>query len=156
MLRPVLFRVSLGAWAIRALVLSRSELWFENLALRQQVCALKRERPRPPLDNVDRAFWVALRAFWLGWASRLISVDPDTVANRNRERIRRYWATLSQRNRRPGRPRIDPKIPRRIRLMAQATTKGPSRDAHLYFPVIWNKDEYRAPGLEHFIVSRNA
>jgi len=32
MLRPVLFLVSLGAWAISALVLSRSELLFENLA----------------------------------------------------------------------------------------------------------------------------
>ena len=60
MLRLSLFLVSLGAWAIRALVVSRSELLFENLALRQQVCALKREWPRPPLDNVDRAFWVDL------------------------------------------------------------------------------------------------
>jgi len=78
MLRLVVFLVSLGAWAIRALVLSRSELLFENLALRQQVCALKRERPRSPLDDVDRAFWVALRASWPGWASRLIIVDQDT------------------------------------------------------------------------------
>jgi hypothetical protein len=59
MFRLVLFFVSLGGWAIRAVFLSRSELVAENLALRQQVCALKRERPRPPLDNVDLAFWVA-------------------------------------------------------------------------------------------------
>jgi hypothetical protein len=64
MLRPALFLLSLGAWAIRALFLSHSELLVENLALRQQVCALKRERPRPPLDDLDRAFWVALRAWW--------------------------------------------------------------------------------------------
>ena len=81
MLRPVVFLKSLGAWAIRALVLSGSELLFENLALRHQVCALKRERPR-----------------------RLIIVEPDTVAKWHRERFRRHWAKLSQRNRRPGRP----------------------------------------------------
>ena len=52
MLRLVLFLVSLAAWTIRALFLSQSELLAENLALRQQVCALKRERPRPPLDDV--------------------------------------------------------------------------------------------------------
>jgi hypothetical protein len=74
MLRLVLFLVSLAAWTIKALCLSRSELLAENLALRQQVYALKRERPRPPLDDVDSAFWVALRAFWPGWASRLIIV----------------------------------------------------------------------------------
>ena len=119
MLRPVVFLVSLGAWAIRALFLSRSELLAENLALRQQVCALKRERPRPPLDDVDRAFWVALRASWPGWASRLVIVDPDTVAKWHRERFRRHWAKISQRERRTGRPRIDTEIQRLIRLMAQ-------------------------------------
>jgi hypothetical protein len=93
MLRPVLFLVSLAAWAIRALFLSRSELLAENPALRQQVCALKRDRPRPPLDDVDHAFWVALRAFWPGWASRLIIVDPDTVAKWARER---FWGPLGE------------------------------------------------------------
>jgi hypothetical protein len=119
MLRPVLFLLSLGAWAIRALFLSHSELLVENLALRQQVCALKRERPRPPLDDLDRAFWVALRAWWRGWANFLVIVDPDTVAKWHRERFRRYWAKLSQRNHRPGRPRIDAEIRRLIREMAQ-------------------------------------
>ncbi len=45
MLRPVIFLISLAAWAIRALFISRSELLAENVALRQQVCALKRDRP---------------------------------------------------------------------------------------------------------------
>jgi hypothetical protein len=88
MLRAVFFRVSIGAWAIRALIPSLSELLFENLVLRQQVRAIKRERPRTPLDDGDRAFSVALRASWPGWASRLIIVDPDTVAKWDRER---FW-----------------------------------------------------------------
>ena len=48
--------------AFRAISVFRSELLAENLGLPQQVCALKRKRPRPPLDDVDRAFRVALRA----------------------------------------------------------------------------------------------
>jgi hypothetical protein len=78
----------------------------ENLALRQQVTALKKERPRPPLEDVDRAFWVALRQSWPAWASRLVIVKADTVARWNRDRFRRYWAKIS-RHRQPGRPRVD-------------------------------------------------
>ncbi len=111
--------MTLNVRALRAIFLCRSELLVENLALRQQICALKRERPRPPLDDVDRAFWVALRASWPGWASRLLIVGPDTVAKWHRERFRRHWAKISQRSRRPGRPRIDGEIQRLIRLMAQ-------------------------------------
>jgi len=117
MVRALMFLVSLGARAIRALLMSRSELLIENLALRQQVLALKRERPRPVLDNVDRAFWVALRASWPGWASRLIIVDPDTVTRWDRDWFRRHWARLS-RQRRPGRPRIDREIRDLIHRMA--------------------------------------
>ena len=106
------------ARAIRALFLTRSDLLIENLALRQQILALKRERPRPALDDLDRAFWVALRDSWPEWASRLIIVDPETVTRWNRERFRRHWARISRR-RRPGRPRIEREIRDLIRLMAR-------------------------------------
>ncbi len=119
MFRLLVFLVSLGVRAIRAICRSRAELVIENLALRQQVTALKKERPRPALDDADRAFWVVLRTLWPGWASRLVMVDADTVAKWNRERFRRHWARLSQQNRRPGRPRIDAEIRRLIRIMAQ-------------------------------------
>ncbi len=59
MFRCLVFLVSLAARTIRALFLSRADLLVENLALRQQVAALKRKRPRPLLNDVDRAFWVA-------------------------------------------------------------------------------------------------
>ena len=62
MLRPLVFLVTLAIRALRAIFCSREELLIENLALRQQVATLKKERPRPVLDDVDRAFWVALRA----------------------------------------------------------------------------------------------
>ncbi len=106
MFRLLIFLVSLGARAIRAICRRRADLVIENLALRQQVAVLKRERPRPPLEDTDRAFWVVLRRSWPPWVSRLLIVNADTVAKWNRERFRRYWAKISQR-RYPGRPRVD-------------------------------------------------
>ena len=130
MFRCLVFLVSLAARTIRALFLSRADLLVENLALRQQVAALKRKRPRPVLDDVDRAFWVALRASWPGWASRLIIVDPDTVARWNRERFRRHWAKISRR-RGPGRPRVEREIRELVRLMARDGWGAPRIHAEL-------------------------
>ncbi len=75
MLRVLISLVSLGARAIRAMCRRRADLVIENLALRQQLTALKKERPRPPLEDTDRAFWVALRSSWPAWASRLVIVN---------------------------------------------------------------------------------
>ena len=119
MFRLLVFLVTLSVRALRAIFRTSEELLIENLALRQQVAALKKERPRPVLDDLGRAFWVALRASWSGWASRLVIVNPDTVARWHRDRFRRHWAKLSQRNHRLGRPRIDPEIRRLIRLMGK-------------------------------------
>ncbi len=71
--------------ALRAVLRSRSDLVLENIALRQQVEALKRRRRRPQLDDADRAFWLAMRSAWRGWAARLILVQPDTVVRWHRE-----------------------------------------------------------------------
>ena len=51
MLRVLIFVVSLGARALRAMCRRRADLVLENLALRQQVMVLKKERPRPPLEE---------------------------------------------------------------------------------------------------------
>jgi len=80
MLHILIFLVSLSARAIRAVCRRRADLVIENLALRQQVAVLKKERPRPSIDDLDRAFWVVLRNSWPGWASRLVLVKSDTVA----------------------------------------------------------------------------
>ena len=118
MLRVFIFVVSLGALAIRAICRRRADLAIENPALRQRLTALKKERPRPPLEDMDRAFWVALRSSCPSWASRLVIVNADTVARLNRDRFRRYWARISRR-RYPGRPRIDADSRRLVRTMAQ-------------------------------------
>lgn len=59
MLQILIFIVSLGARAIRTMCRRRADLVLENLTLRQQMMAFKKERPRPPLEDVDRAFWGA-------------------------------------------------------------------------------------------------
>jgi len=46
---------------IRVFWQSRSDTALEVLALRQQVAVLKRKRPRPVLNSLDRLFWTTLR-----------------------------------------------------------------------------------------------
>jgi hypothetical protein len=43
---------------------SRRDLALENLALRQQLAVLSRERPRPRLTAGARLFWVWLSRVW--------------------------------------------------------------------------------------------
>ena len=55
------FYVMLVTLLVRGVMIicrSRAELVLENLALRQQLTALKQRRPRPALDDADRGFWV--------------------------------------------------------------------------------------------------
>ena len=129
MLRVLIFLISVGARAIRAMCRRRSDLVVENLALRQQVTVLKKERPKPPIDDTDRAFWVALRDSWPGWVSRLVIVNADTVARWNRDRFRR-WAKISRR-RYPGRPRINAEIRHLVGTMAQDGWGAPRIHAEL-------------------------
>jgi hypothetical protein len=77
---------------------------LENRALRQQIYIYRRKKKRPRLSGYDRWFWIALSAVWKDWRKTLIMVHPDTVVRWQRERFRRYWANLSQRPGRLGRP----------------------------------------------------
>jgi hypothetical protein len=95
--------------------------------LKQQVDALKQKRPRPQLDDADRAFWVAMRTAWNGWAERLVIVKPETVVKWHRERFRRYWAEISRHKPCPGRPRVDREIRELIRRMALENNWGAPR-----------------------------
>ena len=101
--------------ALRAALLPRAHLVLENVALRQQVAILSRNRPRPALSMADRAFWVVLRRVWAGWAERLVIVKPDTVVRWHRAGFRIFW---SWKSRRTGRPRADREIRDLIRRMA--------------------------------------
>jgi hypothetical protein len=76
---------------IRVFVRSRRDTALEVLALRQQVAVLKRKRPRPILNPLERLFWTTLRRFWSRWSEVLVIVKPETVVGWHRTGFRLYW-----------------------------------------------------------------
>ena len=68
---------------LRSLLLPRSALVLENLALRHQLAVLLRSARRPRLQPSDRIFWAWLSRIWSGWRTSLIIVKPETV----------YWSS---------------------------------------------------------------
>ncbi len=103
---------------LRGIVLSRGHLIAENMALRQQLAALKLKNPRPRLNNADRMFWVLLRKLWSKWVDSLIIVKPETVVGWHRKGFRLYWKLISRPSRVGGRPKIAKEIRDLIRRMA--------------------------------------
>ena len=81
----------------------RRSLLLENLALRQQVVALKRRHPRPRLGPFDKLFWVIARRVWSAWKQSLIIVTPETVVRWHRTGFRMYWRLISRVRRQVGR-----------------------------------------------------
>src|SRR5207302_471199 len=74
----------------------RRSLLLENLALRQQLVALKRRHPRPSLGLFDKLFWVIARWVWSAWKHSLILVTPETVVRWHRTGFRIYWRLISR------------------------------------------------------------
>ena len=95
MARLLVFVISFTVRILRAAFRSRANLVIENVALRQQVATLLKQRHRPALDNADRAFWVALRAAWPRWTNTLVIMKTDSVAKWHRDRFRRHWGMIS-------------------------------------------------------------
>jgi putative transposase len=109
-----LFRAVL--FAFRVFFRSRLDTSFEVLALRQQVAVLKRKRPRPALNRLDRFFWTTLRSMWPRWSDVLVIVKPERVIGWHRAGFRLYWRWLSRP--RAGRPKVSEEIRTLIRGMA--------------------------------------
>jgi hypothetical protein len=103
--------------AIRVFFSSRSDTALEVLALRQQLAVLKRKRPRPPLNSLDRLFWTILLQLWSRWAEVLVIVKSKTVVGWHRAGFRWYWRWRCRP--RGGRPMISEEMRRLIRQMAQ-------------------------------------
>jgi putative transposase len=101
---------------IRVFFRSRTDTALEVLALRQQVAVLKRKRPRPALNSLDRFFWTTLRRLWSRWTDVLVIVKPETVVGWHRTGFRLYWRWRSRP--RGGRPRITEEIRQLIRRLA--------------------------------------
>jgi putative transposase len=103
---------------LRLLLLPRRQLVLENLALRQQLAVLIRQRPRPSLRRRDRLFWVLLSKGYSEWRSVLVLVQPDTVVRWHRQGFRLYWRWKS-RSKRIGRPPLDKEVRDFIGRMAR-------------------------------------
>ena len=102
---------------IRVFCQSRSDTALEILALRQQVAVLKRKRPRPALNALDRLFWTTLRHLWSRWSDVLVIVKPETVFHWHRAGFRLYWRWRSRRL--GGRPKVTDEIRALIRRLAE-------------------------------------
>src|SRR3989441_8856269 len=95
------------------------EVALENLALRQQLAALRRTVKRPQLRERDRLFWILLAKGWREWRTALIVVQPDTVVRWHRQWLRRQWTWHSTRTR-PGRPSTNATVRTLVGKMAAA------------------------------------
>ena len=103
--------------ALQLFFRSRSDTALEVLALRQQVAVLKRKRPHPIVNRLNRLFWTTLRRYWPRWADVLVIVKPETVIGWHRAGFRLYWCWRSRA--RSGRPKITAEIRELIRRLAQ-------------------------------------
>ena len=114
--------------AILRLFHGRRRLLLENLALRQQLAALKRRRPRPRLAVFDKLFWILARRFWSEWNQALIVVTPETVVRWHRAGFRLYWKLISKVRRPIGRRQIPKEVRELIfRMVAENPTWGAPR-----------------------------
>ena len=101
----------------RSLVRDRVELAAENLALRQQLAALREKGKRPSLRQRDRIFWAILSRIWGNWRSALLIVQPDTVIRWHRRGFKIFWRWRSRAKR--GRPSIELEVRRLIHRMSR-------------------------------------
>jgi len=81
---------------------------------------LKRRRPRPRLNWLDRFFWTALRRDWPRWSDVLVIVKPETVIGWPRAGFRLSWRWRSRP--RGGRRKTTHEIRALIRRMAEENT----------------------------------
>ncbi len=121
----VLPYLNLIAHFLRALFRSKHEQAIRELALRQQLAVYHRTLPRPRLEPIDRAFWVAMRRWSSRWAETLVVVKPETVIGWHRAGFRLYWRRISRPG--PGRPKIPTEVRDLIRRMAQENGWGARR-----------------------------
>src|SRR6516165_2345624 len=124
--------------ALRVFFRSRCDTALEVLALRQQVAVLKRKRPRPTWNSLDRLFWTLLHRCWSRWADVLLLVKPETVVGWHRAGFRLYWRWRSRP--RGGRPKIDAEVRALIRRLANenaswGSAQDPRRTLKLGFVV---------------------
>ena len=124
---------------LRSVLRTRTDLALENLALRQQLAALRQQVRRPRVRFADRLFWAWLHRFWGRWREALILVQPKTVIRWHRRGFKRFWAWMSRR-RGLGRPRIDRKLKELIERVATANP-------------LWGAPRVRGMSIEEVLIA---
>jgi len=120
-----LFKIFLKT--IQTLFKSKSNLLFENMALRQQLSIFLIKKTKPRLTDLDRSYWVALKQVWEKWTGSLVIVKPETVIDWQRRRFKKHWTKLSTKNKKPGRKRTKKEIRDLIYRMAGESPWGAPR-----------------------------
>ena len=103
---------------VRGIMMNRTALALENLALRQQLAVLRHFDKRPLLRLRDRIFWVWLSRLWKDWHKCLILVQPETVVAWHRQGFKLYWRWKS-RKKTLGRPKVERELRDLIRRMSK-------------------------------------
>ena len=103
---------------VRGIMMNRTTLALENLALRQQLAVLERSVKRPRLRPHDRIFWICLSRLWKRWRESLMFVQPETVIGWHRKGFKLYWRWKSK-NKKPGQPKVERKLRALIRRMSK-------------------------------------
>ena len=103
---------------LRAMLIPKVSLAFENLALRQQLAVHTQSVKRPKMRPSDRVFWVYLSHLWPDWRDALAIVQPETVIKWHRLGFKLYWRWKSKAGK-VGRPSIDQEIRTLIRRMSR-------------------------------------
>src|SRR5215470_14802940 len=124
-----LFRLLLGA--VLGVFRARRDLLLENLALRQQLAALKRRQPRSRLTVFDKTFWILAHRFWAGWKQALFLVSPETVVRWHRAGFRCYWSLISKVRKPVGRKPTSKEV---RNLLCQMMAENPSWGAPRIVP----------------------
>lgn len=93
-------------YVLRGLLVSRTTLIKENIALRSQLAlfhhqVLSGKRPKPKTTPAFRRIWAILSRSWADWKSVLMVVRPETVIKWHRTAFRFYWARKSKPRGRP-------------------------------------------------------
>jgi len=112
----VLFPLLTGLFSVFR---SRAALQAEILALRHQICVLRRSaKKRPKLTVADRLFWACLSGAWADWRSALVIVKPETVIAWHRKGFRLFW-TWKVRHGTTRRPTVSREVRDLIRTMSR-------------------------------------
>jgi hypothetical protein len=70
---------------------TRVALQAEIAALRHQLAVYQRRGQRPQITPADRLLWSVISRLWSGWRLALYFVQPRTIVDWQKKRLRDYW-----------------------------------------------------------------